>query len=193
MLLHTPDGYKPRAGPRRARRQDPDAARAAARVADFGPRSPRCATGSPSASTPTSRSISVTRTRRATRDQREHQRPAAPVLPQRHRPLRPHRRAPRRRRRRTQRQTPPDPRIHHPSRSHAAATVRPRKASRCDDRLKPPAASRHGCPQLPWMRLDAHADRSGPIASQSDYPFEQEGRRLPYPSQRVSSPQMHEV
>ena len=28
-----------------------------------------------------------------------------------------------------------------PRRSHAAATVRPRKASRCDDRLKPPIAT----------------------------------------------------
>ena len=38
MLLHPPDGYKPRAGPRRAGRQDPDAARRPARVAALGPR-----------------------------------------------------------------------------------------------------------------------------------------------------------
>ncbi|GGU61250.1 hypothetical protein GCM10010178_61890 [Lentzea flava] len=53
----------------------------------------------------------------ATRLQREHQRPATPVLPPRHRPLRPQRRTPRVRRRRTQRPPTQNARLRHPSRA----------------------------------------------------------------------------
>ena len=37
MLVHLPDGYKRRAGPRRAHRQDPDDPRHPPRVTDLGP------------------------------------------------------------------------------------------------------------------------------------------------------------
>ena len=52
----------------------------------------------------------------AARHEREHQRPAAPVLPQGHRPEPPQPRRPRRRRRRAQRPPPQDTRLEDPSR-----------------------------------------------------------------------------
>ena len=52
----------------------------------------------------------------AARHQREHQRAAAPVLPQGHRPRPPQRRRPRRRRRRAQRPAAQDARLAHPGR-----------------------------------------------------------------------------
>ncbi len=60
-------------------------------------------------STPASRSTSPTRTALAARHQRKHQWPAAPVLPQRHRPQPPQPRRPGRRRRHTQRPPPQNP------------------------------------------------------------------------------------
>ncbi len=59
----------------------------------------------------------------AARQQREHQRAAPPVLPQRHRPLRPHRRRPPRRRRQPQRPTPPNPRMDNTIRTTRRALV----------------------------------------------------------------------
>ena len=55
----------------------------------------------------------------AARLEREHQRPAAAVLPQGHRPVRPHPRPPRRRRRRTQRPPTQNARLGNPSRAPA--------------------------------------------------------------------------
>ena len=52
----------------------------------------------------------------AARHQREHQRAAAPVLPQGHRPRPPQRRRPRRRRRRAEHPAPQDPRLENPRR-----------------------------------------------------------------------------
>jgi len=79
----------------------------------------------------------------AARHQREHQRPAAPVLPQGHRPEPAHRRRPRRGRRRTQQPTPQDPRLEDPRRGpQRTATVDPMRRC-CDDPLNlgstPPA------------------------------------------------------
>ena len=71
----------------------------------------------------------------AARQQRKHEWAAAPVLPQRHRPVRPQHRGVGARRRRAQQQTAEDPRRHHPCRRPSSTTVRP---IRCDDGLNPP-------------------------------------------------------
>jgi hypothetical protein len=69
---------------------------------------PRWPSTPSSASTPACRCSSVIRTALAARHQREHQRAAAPVLPQGHRPEQTQRRRPRRCRGRSQRPTPQD-------------------------------------------------------------------------------------
>ena len=74
----------------------------------------------------------------ATRQQREHQRAAAAVLPQRHRPVHPRRRTPDRRRRRTQRPTPQNPALGHPRRNTQRTTLRRSRSHRCDDPMNPP-------------------------------------------------------
>jgi IS30 family transposase len=64
-------------------------------------------------------------------DQREHQRAAAPVLPEGHRPVRPQRPTPGCGRRRTQRPTPRDPRLEDPRTSPQRATVPTLQHRRC--------------------------------------------------------------
>ena len=78
----------------------------------------------------------------AARHQREHQRPAAPILPQRHRPLPTLPKRPRRGRRSTQQPAPKDPPLEDPSRSpRRASTLTPTRQC-CDDRLNPPLTHR---------------------------------------------------
>ena len=79
-----------------------------------GTREPRWPNTPSSPSTPACRSTSATRTPLAARHQREHQRPAPPVLPQGHRPIDLHRRRPRRRRRPTQRPATQNPQLEDP-------------------------------------------------------------------------------
>ena len=66
----------------------------------------------------------------AARHQREHQRPAAPVPAQRHRPVGPLRRRPRRHRGQPQQPAPQDARIHE--------TIREARRASCAHRLNPP-------------------------------------------------------
>ena len=74
----------------------------------------------------------------AARHEREHQRAAAPVLPQGHRPLAMERRGDPGRRQRPQPPTPQDPLLAHPRRSpRRAPTITPTSRC-CDDRLNPP-------------------------------------------------------
>src|SRR5215216_7335267 len=70
--------------------------------------------------------------------QRKHQRAAAAIFPQRHRPVWLPPRLFSLRRRRTQRTTPQNPRLENPSRGLRRTTVKP--THRCDDRLNPPSA-----------------------------------------------------
>src|SRR6266511_745506 len=103
--------------PRRDCRLDPDAARPAAQVADLG------------SGRGDGRARAATHRRRlrhlllrsaqplAARQQRKHQRPAPPILPQRDRPQPTQRRRARRRRARTQHPPTQDPRLAHPRRS----------------------------------------------------------------------------
>ena len=77
----------------------------------------------------------------AARQQREHQRPAAPVLPQGHRPVGLPARLPRPRRRQAQPQTPQDPRLEDTGTGPRRTTVEPTKTNRCCiHRLNPPPA-----------------------------------------------------
>jgi hypothetical protein len=71
----------------------------------------------------------------AARHQREHQRPAAPVLPQGHRPLATPARGSRRRRSRAQRPAPQDARLEDPRRSPQRASTLGSARQRCDDPL----------------------------------------------------------
>src|SRR5690606_25299347 len=73
----------------------------------------------------------------ATRHQREHQRAATPVLPQRHRPEGPHSPGPRRRRPGDERTTPQGPGLAHTLRSNEQATLS-RHNRCCNHRLNPP-------------------------------------------------------
>ena len=80
----------------------------------------------------------------AARHQREHQRPAAPVLPQGHRPVPLQRRRPRRRRRHSQQTAPQDPRLEDPRRGpRRAPTLLPTRQC-CDDPLNSRVHGRHG-------------------------------------------------
>ena len=139
MLLHLPRagglGHRAqgqeRAGAGRLRRRD-DArrdrcaddhvARAAAPFADLGPRQ-GTRPARPAADRHRDRGL-LRRSAQplATRDQREHQRAAAPVLPQRHRPLALERRRHPSRRRRAQQPAPQDARLQDPGRSAQRAT-----------------------------------------------------------------------
>ena len=71
----------------------------------------------------------------AARHQREHQRAAAPVLPEGHRPSPAHRRRPRRRRRRPQQPAAQDPRLEDARRSPRRASTLSSTRQCCDDRL----------------------------------------------------------
>ncbi|GAW51924.1 Integrase (Fragment), partial [Nocardioides sp. PD653-B2] len=72
----------------------------------------------------------------ATRHQREHQRSAAPVLPQRHRPLPVGTRDPRPGSPRDEQPPPQDPRMAHPRRSPRRPTLTTRQSTRrCTHRL----------------------------------------------------------
>ena len=71
----------------------------------------------------------------AARHEREHQRAAAPVLPQGHRPVGPHPGRARPGRRRAQRPASTNPRL--------AETIRGVREARCDDRLNPPSPTMH--------------------------------------------------
>ncbi len=118
-----PGQERPRAGrarrrgrPRRHRRLDHDPARAAAPVADLGP-GRRDGPARPAAHRHRPGDLLLRPAQPlAARHQREHQRPAAPVLPQGHRPQQAQPRRPRRRRRRPQQPTPQDPRLEDPRR-----------------------------------------------------------------------------
>ena len=98
MLLHLPDGHGALAVQRRDGATDGPAARALRRTLTWD-QGIEMANHVRSPSPPGWRSTSATRTPLAARQQREHQRAAAPVLPQRHRPVRPRPRQPRLRRR----------------------------------------------------------------------------------------------
>ena len=74
----------------------------------------------------------------AARHQREHQRPAAPVLPQPHRPRPTHPTRPRRSRSRPQHPTPKNPQLENPSRSPQRTPTLTPTSRCCDDRLNPP-------------------------------------------------------
>jgi hypothetical protein len=109
MLVHLPDGYKAEQVRERLGREDPDAARAAARVADVrsGARDARVKARQRRGR---HRHLLLRSTCAvAARDQREHQRAAAPVLSERQRPVRSQRHRPRVGRHRTQR--PPRKRL----------------------------------------------------------------------------------
>ena len=67
----------------------------------------------------------------AARQQREHQRPAPPILAQGHRPVLPRARHPRQHRRRAQRPTPPAPPLQDPRRSPRPTTLRSHQQPRC--------------------------------------------------------------
>ena len=73
----------------------------------------------------------------AARHEREHQRAAAPILPQGHRPLAMERRGDRSRRRRAQQQTPQDPRLEDTRRSPRRTPTLAPTSRCCDDRLNP--------------------------------------------------------
>jgi hypothetical protein len=95
----------------------------------------------------------------------EHQRPAAPILPQRHEPRQTHRRGARGGRCNAQQQTTQDARLAHTSRGARRASTIPSTANRCEHRLNPPS-SRRGCSArrsttLAWRR------RWGPSAPRS--------------------------
>ena len=75
----------------------------------------------------------------AATQQREHQRPAAPVLPQGHRPVPMDRRRARRRRRRPQQQTPQDPRLAHTRRGLPATAILTTTGRCCIDPLNLPS------------------------------------------------------
>ena len=79
--------------------------------------------------------------------QREHQRPAAPVLPQGHRPEPPQPRRPGRRRRRAQRPPPQDARLEDPGRGAGRVPGRRRRPDKGEGRLAPPLSSRSRVPQ----------------------------------------------
>ena len=118
MLVHLPDGHTPKR-PRRADRHDRDAAGPPARIADLGPGR---RDGPPQAvlhGHRHGRLLLRPGQPLATRHQRKHQRPAAPVLPQRHRPERVRPRRPRTRRPATQRPPTQNARLGYPSRASA--------------------------------------------------------------------------
>jgi IS30 family transposase len=87
MLLHLPDGYKPEQVRDALAEKDQDTPRRPAQLADVGPRTrdTRLETGQRPRR---DRDLLLRSTRPvAARHQREHKRPAAPVLPERHRPV----------------------------------------------------------------------------------------------------------
>ena len=131
MLLHLPDGPRRPGGPRRDRSPRwptlPDTLRRTL-TWDQGV---EMANHVQIAAATDLTSTSATRTPLATRHQREHQRPAAPVLPQGHRPVRAHRRRPRPRRRRAQPPPPQTTRLAHPGRGPRPTTVPSIRSTRC--------------------------------------------------------------
>ena len=90
----------------------------------------------------------------AARHEREHQRAAAPVLPEGHRPVPLERRRDRSRRRRPQHPTPQDPRLEDPRRSPQRAPTLAPTSRCCDDRLNPPWLPRSAWTTHPgtWSR-----------------------------------------
>jgi IS30 family transposase len=93
----------------------------------------------------------------AARHEREHQRPAPPVLPQGHRPLSMESRRSRGRRRSPQRQTAQDTQLEDPSRSARRAPTLQGPSRCCDDQLSPgstpPTSSARRCaPPACWPR-----------------------------------------
>ena len=120
-----------------------DAARAAAPLADLGPRQ-----GARPARPAQDRHRPRRLLRRpaqpmAARHEREHQRAAAPVLPQGHRPVPLERRRDRSRRRRAQQPAPQDPRLEDTRRGPRRTPTLPPTRRCCDDRLNP-VSTRHG-------------------------------------------------
>lgn len=90
----------------------------------------------------------------AARQQREHQRSAAPVLSQGHRSVVPRPGDPRQRRRRTQRPPLQTPRLAHPSRGTRPTTIEPVRF-RCSDRLNPRGGR---CIHIPHSRISHTVD-----------------------------------
>src|SRR5665647_3754425 len=105
----------------------------------------------------------------AARHEREHQRPAAPVLPQRHRLVPLDRRGPRRRRSRAQQQTTQDPRLEDPGRGHERAPTLAPTSRCCVDRLSPVSTPRSATPT--GSSKPACKPRSGPSVTATTTPW----------------------
>src|SRR3954466_10393043 len=144
-LRHCPTGQE-RTCPRRLRRRrdegrphddDGHDARRAAALADLGPRQGALRARSVQGRHRHRRLLRRPALALAARYEREHQRPAAPVLPQGHRPLSLEPRGPPRRPGRGQQQAPQGPRLENPGRGpRRASTVAPPSRC-CNDRLSP--------------------------------------------------------
>ena len=153
LRRHRPHQERPRPGrlrrrshERRARSIDDHPARAAAPIIDLGPRQR------------TLRPRGVHRRDRhtglllrppqplAARHQREHQRAAAPILPQRHRPVPLDRARPPSRRPHPQHPAAQNPRLAHTRRSPQRTPTLPPTTRCCDNRLNPPSSRRGRSP-----------------------------------------------